>query len=374
MLDFVGFFRVLFALFTALFSTTGAFFPAMGMAFTTEPAVFDCGNEYYSIVWATSQKGSGYIKYMYDGEEKIVWDADNGIIRSDDTVHSVLVPKKELQGNVYVAGSQYVGYKYAYSAIKGNTVETTPIKFRGVPKDDDIKILCITDIHEMENEMYKAVSNITGEPDMLVLLGDMVSSLETKSQFTDNILADAGGLSKGEIPIIYTRGNHETRGEYAAQMSRYFHIETGSYYFTTDFGALSAIVLDSGEDKDDSHEDYSGLVDFTTYRNNEFNWLNSLKADEFNGKYKIAFCHNPGIYNHFGQNWMTPLKELGFGLLVGGHYHTCELIESEIPAFVAGGEIDSGWTASMLTLKDGNIHMYSVDENNQVILDKTIAA
>ncbi len=374
MLSFTSFFRVLFVLITSICSLMTSMLPAAGMKITTTPAVFDCGNDYYNVVWVTSKKGSGYVKYTYDGEEKIIWDADNGIIRTDDTIHTVLVPKNELQDNTYVVGSQYVGFKYAYSATKGNTVECDPINFRGTPKEDDIKILCLTDIHELTEEPRQAVANINETPDMLVLLGDMTSSLEYKSQLTDHILTDAGDFSRGEIPVIYTRGNHETRGEYAAQMSKYLPTETGTYYYTTEFGALSAVVLDSGEDKDDSHEDYGGLIDFENYRRNEFNWINSLQKEEFDGTYKIVFCHNPSVSNHFGQNWISPFNELDFDLLVGGHLHIASYYEQELPTFVAGGKVESGWASSMVTLRDGNIRMYTIDLNGNVLVDKTIKA
>ena len=336
------------------------------------PAVFDMGKEHYCIMFESTLKGSGYVKYTYNGTEKTVWDASSGIIATHDTVHKILVPKAELVNNTYVVGSQYVPFKFAYTAVKGDIAESEPIHFKGEEKEDDIKILTITDIHEMEKEVKTAVSHLDDDFDMVVMLGDITSNFEKKEKFTDHILADAAFLSKGEIPVVYTRGNHETRGEFASQLLSYFPTETGEFYYTLNFGGLSAVILDLGEDKDDSHEEYSGLVDFNNYREQEYNWINSLKADDFSGKYKIVFCHEPRIDDHFGKNWMSPLKNQGFDLVVGGHLHTSEFIESEIPAFVAGGKYIGGWTASLLTLKDGNIRMYTVNTEGETVLDKTI--
>lgn len=340
----------------------------------TEPAVFDMGGDYYCVMFESSLKGSGYIKYTYNGEEKTVYDATAGIIATHDTVHKILVPKNELRNNTYTVGSQYVPFKFAYTAQKGEIAESEPIHFNGEEKEDNIRILTITDIHEMEKEVQQAVSHFEDDFDMVVMLGDITSNFEKKEKFTDHILYDAAFLSKGKIPVVYTRGNHETRGEYASQLLQYFPTETGEFYYTLDFGGLSAIVLDSGEDKEDEHEEYSGLIDFASYREKELNWIKSLKAEEFNGKYKIVFCHEPRIDDHFGENWMAPLNTLGFNLVVGGHLHRSELIESEIPAFVACGKYKDGWAASSITLQNGEIKLLTINTEGETVLDKTIAA
>lgn len=371
-----NFFKALAALFAAIWSVICSFLPTGSIRITAEPTVFDCGNEYYSIVWATSTKGSGYVEYTFDGEVKRIWDAPSGVVATDDTIHTVLVPKDELQDSSYKVVSQYVGFKYGYSAVKGKTVESKTFDFKGAPKDDDIKILAISDIHEMEKEMYKSLEHFTDSPDLLVLLGDITSDLEYKDQFIDYILKDAADLSGSVIPVVYVRGNHETRGEFGSQMIDYFPTETGEFYFTFGFGPLSAVVLDSGEDKDDSHEEYDGLIDFNTYREKQWNWLTSLDESEFeDARYKLVFSHNPKLANYFGKDWTAPLIELGMGLIVGGHYHKSEFSDGDLPIFIDGGKNTTEiWAASMITLKDGNIHMLTIDNGGNTLLDKTISA
>lgn len=339
------------------------------------PTVFDMGNENYCVTFVTSLKGSGYIKYAVNGEEKIIWDTTSGTITTHDTVHKIIVPKDELRNNSYVVGSQFVAYKLGYTAIKGGSIESDPINFRGTEKDDGIKLLAITDVHEMMDEVKKSLEFFTDEYDMMVFLGDICSDFGNKSRFTDHVLADAAYITKGEYPVAYARGNHETRGEYASQLLQYFPTNTGELYYTFNFGGLSAIVLDPGEDKEDDHVEYSGLVDFSSYREKQFKWISSLKAEDFMGKYKIVFSHEPRLNNHFGKNWEAPLKELGFDLIVGGHLHRSELIEGEIPAFVAGGKnSDFIWAASSITLKDGNISLLTIDTKGNTVLEKTIKA
>ena len=222
--------------------------------------------------------------------------------------------------------------------------------------------------------MKKSLEYFTDEYDMLIMLGDIVSDFGNKQRFTEHVLYDAAFISKGEIPIVYTRGNHETRGEYAAQLLQYFPTNTGELYYTFDFGGLSAIVLDTGEDKEDSHAEYSGLVDFASYRERQYNWITSLNKEDFDGKYKIVFSHMPNIDDHFGVNWMTPLKELGFTLIVGGHHHKSKIYEKEITAFDACGKYSGGWAATSITLENGEIHLLTINTEGETLLDETLKA
>lgn len=374
----VSFFTSIGALIASVWITLWSFLPVGFTKITTEPSVFDCGNDYYAVVWATSTKGSGCVKYTYNGEEKVVWDSAAGIIRTDDKIHSVLVPKQELQGNKYKVVSRYVGFKYGYSAALGKTVESKEYSFCGLPKEDGFKILTITDIHEMEKEMKQALGYFKDEtPDFVAFLGDITSTMELKDQFANNFLKYANIVSKGEIPVVYTRGNHETRGEFGAEMMKYLPTETDGFYFTFSFGSLGGVVLDSGEDKEDNHPEYSGLVNFEEYRNKQFNWLSSLEKSEFeNNRYTIAFSHNPNIGNYFGKDWITPLVDLDADLLVGGHHHKSEFKEDvAVPTLYAGGKLKTGtgvWSATMLTLENDTIHMLTIDNSGNTLLDKTI--
>lgn len=337
------------------------------------PTVFDMGDENYCVLFVTSLKGSGYIKYTVNGEEKVIRDTTSGTISTHDTVHKIIVPKEELRNNSYVVGSQFVAYKLGYSAIKGGSVESGPINFRGGEKEDGIKLLAITDVHEMMNEVKKSLEFFTEEYDMMVFLGDICSDFGNKSRFTDHVLADASYITKGEYPVVYARGNHETRGEYASQMLEYFPTSTGELYYTFSYGGLSAIVLDPGEDKEDDHVEYSGLVDFSSYREKQFKWINSLKAEDFTGRYKLVFSHDPTLTEHFGKNWEEPLKNLGFNLIVGGHHHQSSLTKGDISVFIAGGKnSDFTWAASSITMENGEIKMKTVNVDGTTILKDSI--
>ncbi len=334
------------------------------------PAVFEYGGDSYCVMWETAKKGTGYVKYTYEGEEKIIWDEELGVIRTDDVIHRVFVPKDELRGNDYIVGSRYVYFKYSKAAIKGRTVESEVCHFRGDEKEDDLNIMFLPDIHGYNDRARTAAEKTGVDPDLLIIPGDVESRMENKKDFSDTLLSNAAVITKGTIPVVYIRGNHESRGEFAAQLMKYLPTYKSEPYFTFEFGPLSAVMLDTGEDKDDSHEDYNGLINFKDFREKEFEWIKSLKAEDFTGEYKIVFAHIPGLQDFWGENWTQPFVDLGFELCIGGHLHTCKSWNRSIfPLVVAGGVRDDpeDYWACNINLRDGAISLRVSDMSGNTV-------
>ena len=66
------------------------------------------------------------------------------------------------------------------------------------------------------------------------MLGDAAPGLMFEDEIKDYIVEFGGALCKGEMPVVYIRGNHETRGEYAAKLPDYLGMD--SFYFNAAFG------------------------------------------------------------------------------------------------------------------------------------------
>lgn len=49
----------------------------------------------------------------------------------------------------------------------------------------------------------------------------------------------------------------------------YISLPQDNFYYTFRAGPIFAVVLDSAEDKPDSHEEYAGLADFEKYLGTE---------------------------------------------------------------------------------------------------------
>ena len=89
-------------------------------------------------------------------------------------------------------------------------------------------------------------------------------------------------------------------------------------------------------DKEDSHPEYSGLVDFESYRKKELEWLDSLP------KFKDDFVLCVTSYRKsFRGYWHEKIKRTGVRLFIGGHTHRLKYHPKgeyqDYPVIVAGG-------------------------------------
>lgn len=346
---------------------------SINFKFDVDASVFESGDEMYTVIWSTTRPGTGFVTYTYEGTDYTVYDEVGGNILTLDTIHAVRVPKKHIDNNEYVYHSQFVRTKLAYDAIKGKTIDSKPVKFRGYNGESAVNALVLSDIHGEPNPVKKAIKNFDSEPSLLILNGDIVSEMVNKTDFL-KILDYAHMFSNGEIPVAYVRGNHEPRGEFAPEMIKYFRTTTGGLYYTFNYGPVWSVVLDSGEDKEDSHEEYSGLVDFKTYLNEETKWLKNVKPD--NSQYKICIVHQPLMDVQNGGQWLGMLAGMGIDASVSGHLHRLELhfYDGSVPfhRLITGGKDDKngGYIATMLTFADGRIRAVSYNGNGTLMADE----
>ena len=337
-------------------------------------SVFESGDGMYTVIWSTTLPGTGQVSYNYGGVEYVVKDLKNSAVRTTDTIHSVRVPKEHLDNNTYTYSSQHIGTRRAYVAVKGRTVTSAPVSFRGYSGQDPINALVLSDIHENPYTASKAVSNFTAEPDLLILNGDLVSYMTSAVKFKQ-ILRYAHMFSGGSIPVIYTRGNHENRGTYGPEAVEIFRTSTRGQYFTCSYGPVGFLCLDTGEDKDDSDWTYSGLVDSASYIAEETEWMKTLEPDR-DARYRIAVGHMPNIDNRYGCNWVDTLAGLDTDLFVAAHKHRVNFEYrkqvSPFPVMIDGGKTrDDGFVATMLTFTGGTISAVCYDDNGALAGEHT---
>ena len=356
-----SFFGVFLASVITMFSTSVSF---GNDRITVGPCVFESGLDCYCIVWETSKKGSGYVKYTYDGEEKTVFDSAGGVVRSEDTIHRVFVPKEELRDNDYRVGSEYVGFKYAYEAIKGETVESEAYHFCGTQKEDGVKVLCVSDLYGQTLPAQLAVKQLKEQPDLIVLLGNVCSKMETKTDFSRQLLSTASLLSGGAIPVAFVRGDRETKGEFAAGLRQYLPSATDGLYDAFSFGPLSAVLLDTAA---------GDPADPGGYLAREDQWIRSLPTDRLSGRYKLVFRHIPEGESFSLYQWNTPFAELGFDAVISGHLGTAKRLDAgEIPVFADGGRQIADVWVTMITLENGTISLSTTNIIGKTVFTDTV--
>jgi predicted MPP superfamily phosphohydrolase len=296
--------------------------------FTALPVVF-IQQDGITTAWGTNMLSSYEIHY---GTSSDIYQQNqpqsHGLRDVSEDFSSTFLSKQPEGRNLYIKvmidGIRQIKRS---STIKGGRAESPTIRVTFPPDDDDLFLAAFSDIHEM-NIMYEWVSkHIPWEQvDYALYLGDFINDANKPSDFAENLLS----LSTGErnLPRIFVRGNHETRGPGARTLSDGFLPPGGSWYFTFSHGETFFVILDSGEDKFDAHVEYAGLVDFSSYHREQADWLAEVftSADYQNATNRVVLVHIPPFAANYQSPAFQPVLDLlknqtDIDLVMSGHTH-----------------------------------------------------
>lgn len=286
----------------------------------------------YQIVFNTALPGMGWAEV--DGQR--FYDEAAGLIRSDRTVHRAAVPA----GLLDRAG----GYTVCFQPVldrKPYYPETGPVQrrayaFRPVDWSDGLQLYQLADTHAQVERPVAAAQRFGDRLDLLVLNGDIDNHADSPAEFL-TAFDIASRLTGGERPILYARGNHDTRGHAAPQLLEYIPTVAGDTFYAFRTGPLWGLVLDCGEDKADGQIEYGGVVAFDSFRRRETAFLRRVLEEgawkDPSIRLKLAVCHIPftedlgrsnpifGIGNEYYGEWVELLNRMGIHLLLCGHMH-----------------------------------------------------
>ena len=205
---------------------------------------------------------------------------------------------------------------------------------------DKCRFFMLCDIHAKDKH-YKALTKDVdvNNFDFMLMNGDMVTQITEADTMVRHVFDVVPELTSS-IPIVYTRGNHETRGRHAHYLAQFCPTPTGKPYFIVRQGSVAFLILDGGEDKPDSDPEYSGTVEFDAYRAAELEWIRKAVKDPVfaEAPLKVAVMHIPALKtptSWYGQSWLNEnfvpaLNDAGIDLMLSGHHHK--------PLFVKVGE------------------------------------
>lgn len=316
--------------------------PSEGFHVTHGPYLQRMTDKSVSLVWTTNEKSIGWVELapddgtnFYHQERKKIFDSRAGL-KNVSTLHIVdlseLRPGTKYRYRVFseeVLNHQWVELQYG-KEIGTRVFGKTPPYF--VTNDYDkkeVSFIMINDIHE-RNEMLKQLLKGTDwdKTDFVLFNGDMVSSSRSEEQVFAGFMDTAVKIFAGQVPMYYARGNHETRGEFAANFSSYFPGPNDKLYYIFRQGPVAFIVLDSGEDKPDNDIEYGGIADFDQYRSEQEAWLREAVNDPLfkDAPFKIAAMHIPPLRGWHGEVEVADkfgeiLDKSGIDLMLCAHYH-----------------------------------------------------
>ena len=330
--------------------------PSISAPFTTHPTVFIV-EDTYQIAFATDATGIAWVEI---GGVKYE-DASNGLLNWNSKYHKITVPQSALNS----AGSYTICFRSLTDRIPikpapGTTASRT-YPFVAAPTDRDPIFYCSSDQHGSND--YDLTISEYKEFDVYVFDGDYVSSL-MKDEELKLLLDMTGSMTEGSKPTIFARGNHEIRGAMSHELHRVSgYSETTGAYYRVELPGIFALVLDAGEDKEDSHNDYAGTVDFETYRKEQTAWLRQIVADREWEKYpvRMVFCHVPFTLSTRSSlksvyaEWTELLDQMGISLVVSGHTHEQAFYE---PA-ATEHKSDPNFTAVVVSDRENGTDLYS---------------
>lgn len=249
--------------------------------------------------------GKSYFIFVPFDDEVIMWvtvkdktyyDDCNGIFRSNTRMHKVELPYEVLdEAKEYTVHYIKMIDRRPYCPISEEERSIT-LPFRPVPTDGEIKIYHIADAHNMVEEPINAGRYFGDKIDLLVLNGDIPNHSGDIENF-NAIYEIAAAITKGACPVVFARGNHDTRGIHAEDMPNFIPTINGKTYYTFRVGSIWGLILDCGEDKVDGHPEYGVTVCFHQFRLAETEFIKRVienSKDEYEAegvKHKLVVCH-----------------------------------------------------------------------------------
>lgn len=310
----------------------------------TAPAVFAVGEEYHIIV---PVKSPLLFSVIVAGEE--FFDHSNGIVRSAKPVHTVRVPMALLDNaREYTVAYRKIIERKPYFTETEDKVFAT-YAFRPVPTEGEVRLYHLADTHGCFEKPAAAARYFGESLDLLVLNGDIPDHSGNLENF-DLIFEFCDALTGGEIPVVFSRGNHDMRGIFAESIAEYTPTDNGNSYFTFRLGRLWGMVLDCGEDKPEEHAAYGYTNCCHSFRRAQTRFIERViqnSATEYaapNVKWRLVVAHHPfsfrmpepfNIEEPLYAEWTRLLGEhVKPDALLSGHLHYTSYK-------LGGGELDA---------------------------------
>lgn len=331
-----------------------------------------------TVMWMSNKPTYSWVEYGESAElGKTGRRIQAGIVDSYDRLHRVRLTNLK-PGTTYhykVLSKEITEFR-PYKLTYGETISSDTFTFTTPAKNPkEVSWLVFNDIHDRGDVSFPLLMGLNKDPyDFVFLNGDMFNYQEDEKQILDHLLVPLGNEFASEKPFLFTRGNHETRGKYRLELANYFD---GPYIFAKQWGPVHFTVLDTGEDKEDTHPVYAGIVDFDEYRRQQAEDLKQVvQSSAFKkAKFRVVMMHIPHYYSGDWHGTMecrklfAPIFEKAkVDLFIAGHTHRPGIHQPvagqhSYPIVIGGGPKDGIRTIIKVkaTEKDLNLVMIKDD-------------
>lgn len=317
---------------------------AKAIKVTHGPWICDMDSTGTTIVWVTDVPGMSWVEiapdsadHFYGRARQRYYDVLAGRKVLTDSVHRVRIEglKPDTKYRYRVFTQEVAEWRYDDWVTLGKTACTDvwrgkPHEFKTFPaKPREVTFLVLNDIHERAQFMKDLCKNVDFKKlDFVLLNGDMSNRLRNQQHMMEAYLDTCVRMFATHTPLFFNRGNHELRGQFADYLYRYFPTNNGKYYRVQHVAGIDFLFIDTGEDKPDEDIEYSGIVNYDQYREEEARWLRGLRESKQVGKNPlIVFSHIPptlqkwhGPY-HLQKTLMPELNKMNVSVMLSAHLH-----------------------------------------------------
>jgi len=310
-----------------------------------------------TVMWVTNKE---CVPWIMMGSNKdsldVVRNSQYGLFDAAQTIHKVRISGLEPGKKYYyrICSKEILKYK-PYQIYYGDTIKSRLFTFTTLDENkSSFSFTVISDMHEKADKLNTLLNQINlDNTDIIFFNGDMMNYLEEEEQLFAGLIDTCVSRFANEIPFIYNRGNHETRGYRAREMFKYFDTPNQETFFSFNHGPVHFMLMDCGEDKPDSSQYYYGMADFDRYRDQGTAWLKkNIKSKSFKkAKFKIAIIHIPMLdtenawhgQQYIRDNWGPIFKDANIDIMLCGHKHRFSWNNEEetginCPILVAGND------------------------------------
>ena len=311
---------------------------AKAIKVTHGPWICDMDSTGTTIVWVTDVPGMSWVEiapdsadHFYGRARQRYYDVLAGRKVLTDSVHRVRIEglKPDTKYRYRVFTQEVAEWRYDDWVTLGKTACTDvwrgkPHEFKTFPaKPREVTFLVLNDIHERAQFMKDLCKNVDFKKlDFVLLNGDMSNRLRNQQHMMEAYLDTCVRMFATHTPLFFNRG------KFADYLYRYFPTNNGKYYRVQHVAGIDFLFIDTGEDKPDEDIEYSGIVNYDQYREEEARWLRGLRESEQVGKHPlIVFSHIPptlqkwhGPY-HMQKTLMPELNKMNVSVMLSAHLH-----------------------------------------------------
>ena len=343
-----------------------------------------------SILWITSKDSAGWVEYGESSgrlEKKAYGKSDLGLKPASRLNCVKLTGLKPGVTYYYRIVSKEIKNFQPYKLTYGETITGSVESFLNTDTaKDEISFVMLNDIHDRPKSIAHLLDLDKGNKrDFIFFNGDVFDYQTDEKQIVDHMLQPCVDYFARTTPFVYVRGNHETRGKFARDFAAYFD-HVGYTAFT--LGPVRFVILDTGEDKEDSHPVYAGIVDFDRYREEQAVWLeHEINRKEFkNAPFRIVLMHIPPRYSgdahgavHCTELFEPIMNRGRVDLVLSGHTHQYKVHAPDkklnnYPIIIGGGPIEGTRTLTRVTANKRQIQVSMLDDSGKEAGQYTVSA